>query len=83
MPKVVEPDVHKVAKYDIVVSLQGPVSSYLPKQPFRTVFLDWDVGTPPEGADEAESEERYTAMYREITARLRDLMETLRGEGAD
>ena len=81
--KALDPDVHKVAKYDVVVSLQGPISSYLPKQPFRTVFLDWDVGSLPEGLSEAETGDRYTEMYREITARIRDLMETLRGEGAD
>jgi len=80
---VLEPDVHKVSKYDVVVSLQGPMSAYMPKQPFRTVFLDWDVGAPPEDLGEAETGERYTEMYREITVRVRDLMETLRGDGAD
>ncbi len=79
----VEPDVRTIAKYDVVVSLQGPVDTYLSQQPFRTVFLDWDVGTPPEGLGEAETEERYLDMYREISTRVRDLMETLRGEGAD
>ena len=81
--KAVQPDEHRMAKYDVVVSLQGSVGSYLPKQPFRTVFLDWDVGTMPESASETETEEHYTEMYREITVRIRDLMETLRGEGAD
>ena len=81
--KALEPDVNRAARYDVIVSLEGPVSAYLPKQPFRTVFLDWDVGVPPEGADEAEATERYTEMYREITVRIRDLIETLRGEGAD
>ncbi len=80
---VLDRDVHKLSKYDIVVSLQGEVGDYLPQQPFRTVFLDWDVGSPPEGLGEAESNERYLEMYREIVARVRDLMETLRGEGAD
>ena len=80
---VVEPDAHKVGKYDVVVSLQGPVSAYVPKQPFRTVFLDWDVGQPPDGLSGTEATQRYTEMYREITVRVRDLMETLRGEGAD
>jgi phosphate transport system protein len=78
-----EPDVHRVAKYDVVVSLQGPVSAYLPEQPFRTVFLDWDVGVQPEGLSEAEVDEHYTELYREITVRVRDLMEILRGEEAD
>lgn len=76
-----DPDVRKIAKYDVVVSLQGSVNSYLPQQPFRTVFLDWDVGVPPQ--EEGESDERYTEVYREIAVRVRDLMETLRGEGAD
>ena len=81
--KALEPDAHRIAKYDVVVSLQGPVSAYLPKQPFRTVFLDWEVGSPPEGLDEAETNERYTELYREITVRVRGLMETLRGEEAN
>ncbi len=81
--KVIEPDAHKAARYDVVVSLQGPVSAYLPQQPFRSVFLDWDVGTPPEGLSETETDQRYEELYREITVRIRDLMETLRGEEAD
>ena len=81
--KALEPDADRAAKYDVVVSLQGPVSAYLPKQPFRTVFLDWDVGVPPEELGETETQERYTELYREITARVRDLIETLRGEEAD
>lgn len=78
-----EPDAHKVSKYDVVVSLHGPVSAYLPGQPFRTVFLDWDVGAVPDGLGEEETTERYTELYRETTVRVRDLLETLRGEGAD
>ena len=81
--QVLDPDVRKVAKYDVVVSLQGKARSYLPQQPFRTVFLDWDVGALPEEPGGAENDERYLDMYREITARIRDLMETLRGEGTD
>ncbi len=81
--QALDPDLHKVAKYDVVVSLQGKVSTYLPQQPFRTVFLDWDVGLPPEGLGEAETNERYLEMYREIAVRVRDLVEVLRGEGAD
>ena len=80
-PGIVDPDPEKLAAYDVIISLQGPVSKYLSEQPFRTVFLDWDVGTAPEDPGEAGS--GYLAMYREITARMRDLMETLRGEDAD
>ena len=64
--------------YDVIVSLDGPMDDYLPHQPFRTVFLEWDVGQWPEDPEGAE--EHYHTMYREITARVRDLMETLCGE---
>ena len=80
---VLDPDPHKVAKYDVVVSLEGQMNAYCPKQPFRTVFLDWDVGVLSDDVREDETNERYTEMYREITVRIRDLMETLRGEEAD
>jgi len=81
--KALQPDVQHVAKYDVVVSLQGPIDGYLPQQPFRTVFLEWDVGAVPENMSDAGTSERYTEMYREVTACVRDLMETLRGEEAD
>jgi len=76
--KALEPDVDEAGTYDVIVSLEGPVSDYLPQQPFRTVFLEWDVGQAPQ--DAARADEQYLAMYREITARVRDLMETLCGK---
>jgi phosphate transport system protein len=79
--KVLDRGVEKAAAFDVIVSLKGPVHDYLPEQPFRTVFLEWDVGEAPEALE--GSEERYLEIYREITARVRDLMETLRGEEAD
>jgi phosphate transport system protein len=82
-PKVLEPDVEKAAGYDAVISLDGPMSEYLPGQPFRTVFLEWDVGSAPEGVNDADAEQTYLPIYREIGVRLRDLMETLHGTEAD
>lgn len=81
--KTIEPDPAKASEYDVVVSLQGPTNAYFSQQPFRTVFLDWDVGLVPEELGEAEAAARYSELYREIAARVRDLMETLRGEEAD
>jgi hypothetical protein len=82
-PKVLEPDVEKAAGYDVVISLDGPMSEYLPGQPFRTVFLEGDVGSAPEGVNDADAEQTYLPIYREIGVRLRDLMETLHGTEAD
>ncbi len=81
-PKVLEPDVEKASDYDVIVSLDGRVSEYLPGQPFRTVFLEWDVGAVPEDSGKSDAQEIYVPMYREISARVRDLMETLRGKEA-
>ncbi len=80
-PRALDPDPEKLAAYDVVISLDGPVSDYLPAQPFRTVFLEWDAGTAPK--DPGDDGSGYVAMYREITANMRDLMETLRGKDAD
>jgi len=80
-PNKLDPSVDKASTYDIIVSLQGPISDYLPEQPFRTVFLEWDVGTAPSGGE--ATEELYSGMYREISARVRDLMETVTGDEAD
>ncbi len=82
-PKKLDPDVEKAAAYDVVVSLNGSIDSYLPEQPFRTVFLEWDVGGPPESDGESEANDRYLEIYRQVTVHVRELMETLRGEEAD
>lgn len=80
-PKAIEPDVEKASTYDVIVSLGGPLGDYLPGQPFRTAFLEWDIDEAVGGA--AGGAEDFMGAYREITARVRDLMETLRGEEAD
>ena len=69
----------ELADYHVIVSLQGPLKSYVDPVPFHTVALDWPVGKPP--TDDGDGEE-YEAIYREIAVRVSDLMETLRGEEA-
>jgi phosphate transport system protein len=62
-----------LADYHVIVSLQGDVRTHLPEVPFHTVLLEWDVGSCAEGMSETR---------RQITSRLVELMETMRGEGA-
>ncbi|MBF0270668.1 MAG: phosphate signaling complex protein PhoU [Magnetococcales bacterium] len=64
---------------DIVISLQGPVRSYLPKLPFHTTFLHWDVGELPEEDDRVIANRRYDEIYRELAVQLRQLMDILTG----
>jgi len=79
-PRALDPASDEVASYDIIVSLDGPASSYIPEQPFHTVLLDWDVASLPEGLEKNETVSRYYDIYREVTAQVRNLVETLHGE---
>jgi phosphate transport system protein len=81
-PRPLELSPHQLFEQHVIVSLQGPVRNYVPKLPFHTTALEWDVGSAPAGGDDAEITERLEAIYREIALQVRDLMETLRGEDA-
>ena len=61
-----------LARYDLIVSLVPGIRDHIQELPFTTVLLEWDVA-------KASLEE----TFKEISHRVRDLMETLRGEGAD
>jgi len=65
-----------------IVSLQGPVDSYLKTIPFHTTPLEWDLGPAPTGNDTAETGKRLEEIYRDTAVLVRDLMEALRGKDA-
>lgn len=65
-----------LAAQHVIVSLQGPVSGYIPEIPFHTVALDWDLGELPKEIGEGHMEE----VYRKLASLIRDLMELLRGD---
>jgi phosphate transport system protein len=69
-----------IADFDVVVSLEGPVRSYIAEQPFHTLFLNWDVGELPDKIDSSNAVDAYYPIYRELTVRIGDLVERLRGE---
>ena len=61
-----------VAKH-VIVCLEGEISEYMDAVPFHTAVQAWDLGNV------ADMEN----LYRELAPRIRDLMELMRGEGAD
>lgn len=61
----------QLSKYHVIVALEPGALDQLSKIPFDTVFLEW----PQDGAD-------LKGNFMQICAAVRDLMETLRGEGA-
>jgi phosphate transport system protein len=69
---------HELAELHLVVSLQGPVSDYLPQLPFHTTGMEWSISEPetPTGAEQLQ------AVYRELRSQISDLMHQLRGDNA-
>jgi phosphate transport system protein len=73
----------ELANFHVIVSLQGPANAYISSIPFHTSYLEWNLGRPPTGMSEDESARRYEEIYRELSCQIKELMELLRGEGAD
>lgn len=57
----------------LIVCLEGAIDDYMDSLPFHTAVQQWDLGTIPD----------METLYRELAPRIRDLMELMRGEGAD
>ena len=83
-PRAMNLSLRDLADFHVIVSLQGPVKSYVDNVPFHTAALEWDVGgaVTAEVPDE-QRRERHEALIREIAVQVSNLMSTLRGEEAD
>ncbi|MEF8707666.1 MAG: hypothetical protein V5B38_01745 [Candidatus Accumulibacter propinquus] len=64
----------ELAAYQIIVSLQGPVKSYVEQIPFHTVALEWEVA--PSGSAPPD----LRTLGREIALQVSNLMTVLRGQ---
>ena len=71
------PDLHT---FNIIVSLQGPITNYIEKVPFHTSVLEWNIDSPFSEITEDRAEEYYRHMYKEILLNIRILMESLCAE---
>ncbi|WP_300321495.1 PhoU domain-containing protein [Accumulibacter sp.] len=83
-PKALETGHHDLVDFHVIVSLQGPVRSYVDSVPFHSSALEWSFG----GAVAADlpgdqRREHYAALIRDIAVQVSNLMITLRGEEAD
>jgi phosphate transport system protein len=72
----------QLSSYHVIVSLGGDVRPHVPEVPYSTTVLEWDVGRGPEGMDQERAEKLLAETTRRIAEEVRELMETLRGEGA-
>jgi phosphate transport system protein len=62
----------QLESYDLIIGLKSSVQERLPKLPFHTTALMWDIA--PTGSPEE--------TYRQMTPLIRDLMQRLRGDQA-
>ena len=67
--------------FHVIVSLVPTDDVELPKIPFRSIFLQWNLGPAPTGEADLQ-DARLDEIAREMRVRIRDLMVTLRGEDA-
>ena len=81
-PTALDLPVEELADYHVIVNLQHGEEAPLPGIPFHTVLVDWDVGPTPAGLDRERADALIEEAHKEISTRVRDLMEQLRGEGA-
>ncbi len=66
--------------FNVIVSLQAPVKSYIKSTPFGTTVMNWELAAVPEGC--ACSADDYEKLHRELGVRIKDMMVLLRGEDA-
>ncbi len=78
-PKKLVPPKEEPRHYHVIIALEKGVREHLGQIPFKSVYLEWDLGLRPEHGEEALSDKRLQDLYETIAFRLRDLMETLRG----
>ena len=81
-PKAVPDLMAEPRHFHVVIGLDDQALNKIGEIPYKTVFLDWDVGPCPLGEGIPEGIRRLEEMYREIGAKLVELMEILRGPDA-
>jgi phosphate transport system protein len=66
--------------FHVIIGLDARAGEMLGEFPYKTVFLNWDLGPCPFSAQDPDAEKTFETMYRVIAGQMRDLMEVLRGE---
>lgn len=78
-PTTLESTEGELNDYHVIVSVEGAVTDYVERVPFHTAALEWDVGRAPDpGAVDAA--ERWDSICRDLSIRLRDLVQLMHGE---
>ncbi len=78
-PRELVPTHEVLNDYHVVVALEDGLIPRIAEIPFHTVIVHWEVGPGPAAAADLTAADVVTAVHRDLTVRIRDLMETLRG----
>jgi len=68
--------------FHVVIGLDAQAGEKVGELPYKTVFLNWDLGPCPFSEEDPDAENTFESMYRAIAGQMRDLMEVLRGPDA-
>lgn len=68
--------------FHVVIGLDERAREKVGELPYKTVFLNWDLGPCPFTEDVGDPDQVLETMYRVIAGQMRDLMEVLRGPDA-
>ena len=80
-PRAVGDELEHLDRYYLIVSLDGPVRSWVPCVPFHTSALTWDVGSVGAETGDEDAARQFETLYRDLAVRIDDLMQVLRGVG--
>ena len=78
-PRAIPATHDELDNYHVIVNLGTELRERLADHPFKTLLLDWDL-LP--AADVPVDAATVDAVHRDISVKVRELMETLRGEDA-
>ncbi|MGK5091752.1 PhoU domain-containing protein [Deltaproteobacteria bacterium TL4] len=74
--------ISKFDDFDVIVSLQGPILSYLTELPFHSIALEWNMDQNLSEVPENQKDQVLETMYKDISHQLHSLMEIIRGKEA-
>jgi len=82
VPRQLHP-IHEETRHPhVVVALDPGAREHIPKIPFRTVFLEWDLGVDLRSLPENLTEDQMDTLFKALAHKVRQLMQTLRGPRA-
>jgi phosphate transport system protein len=81
-PKGVPDLLSEPKHFHVVIGLDEKARELIGELPYKTVFLNWDLGPCPFSEEDPDATGTLESMYRVIAGQMRDLMEVLRGPDA-